>query len=179
MKILRNIIIAIAIMLTIPLIVALFTKKEYQVEREITINKPKQDVFNYIKMLKNQPNYSKWAMEDPNAKMTYTGTDGTVGFVSAWESGNKKVGKGAQTITAIADGSRMDVNVHFIKPYDGNANAYFATDAISPTQTKVKWGMTGKMNYPMNIMLLLVNMDNMLGSDLSVGLTNLKNVLEK
>ncbi len=178
MKILRNIILAIAIMLTIPLIVALFTKKEYQVEREITINKPQQDVFNYIKMLKNQPNYSKWAMEDPNAKMDYKGTDGTVGFVSAWESGNKKVGKGEQQITNIT-GSRMDVALHFIKPFEGRANAYFSTDAISPTQTKVKWGMTGKMNYPMNFMLLVVNMDNMLGSDLSVGLTNLKNNLEK
>ena len=179
MKILRNIILALAILLSLPLIIAIFTTKKYQVEREITINKPKQDVFNYIKMLKNQPNYSKWAMEDPNAKMTYTGTDGTVGFVSAWESNEKNVGKGEQTITSIADGSRMDINVHFIKPFEGKANAYFTTDAVAPNQTKVKWGMTGKMNYPMNFMLVIMNMDNMLGSDLSVGLTNLKTVLEK
>src|ERR1700757_4744620 len=98
MKILKRILIVIAVLIAIPLIVALFTKKDYAIEREVVINKPKQDVFNYIKMLKNQPNYSKWAMDDPNAKMTFTGTDGTVGFISAWES--NKVGKGEQQITA-------------------------------------------------------------------------------
>ena len=35
------------------------------------------------------------------------------------------------------------------------------------------------MNYPMNFMLVVMNMDNMLGGDLSTGLNNLKNVLEK
>jgi hypothetical protein len=33
-------------------------------------------------------------MMDPNAKMEYKGTDGTVGFISAWDSKIKYVGKG-------------------------------------------------------------------------------------
>jgi len=177
MKIVKKILIVIAILIAIPLIVALFTTKDYTVEREVTINKPKQDVFNYIKLLRNQPNYSKWAMDDPNAKMTFTGTDGTVGFLSAWDG--TKSGKGEQQITGIADGSRMDVSLHFIKPMEGKANAYFTTDAVSPTQTKVKWGMTGKMGYPMNFMLVVMNMDKMLGGELAIGLGNLKTVLEK
>jgi len=177
MKILKKILIIIAVLIAIPLIAALFIKNDYATEREITINRPKQDVFSYIKQLKNQPNYSKWAMADPNAKMTFTGTDGTVGFVSAWDS--KKVGKGEQQITGITEGSRMDLGLHFIKPMDGRANAYFTTDAISPTQTKVKWGLSGKMNYPMNFMLVVMNMDKMMGDDLATGLTNLKGILEK
>jgi hypothetical protein len=35
------------------------------------------------------------------------------------------------------------------------------------------------MPYPMNLMLLCMNMDKMIGKDLETGLTNLKGVLEK
>jgi hypothetical protein len=35
------------------------------------------------------------------------------------------------------------------------------------------------MKYPMNIMLLFMNMDEMLGKDLETGLVNLKAVMEK
>jgi hypothetical protein len=35
------------------------------------------------------------------------------------------------------------------------------------------------MNYTMNLMLLFMNMEKMVGNDLSTGLNNLKQVLEK
>jgi hypothetical protein len=35
------------------------------------------------------------------------------------------------------------------------------------------------MKYPMNLMLLFFNMDEMLGKDLNTGLTDLKTILEK
>ena len=54
MKIVKKILIAIAILIAIPFVVALFVKSEYAVEREITINKPKQQVFDYIKLLKKK-----------------------------------------------------------------------------------------------------------------------------
>jgi hypothetical protein len=53
------------------------------------------------------------------------------------------------------------------------------TEAISEKQTKVKWGFIGNMKYPMNLMLLFMNMEKMVGNDLNIGLTNLKGVLEK
>ncbi len=75
MKILKRILLVLAAIIVILLVVALFAKKDYSVEREITINKPKQEVFNYVKYLKNQNNYSKWAKLDLNAKMDYRGTE--------------------------------------------------------------------------------------------------------
>lgn len=94
MKILKRILIAVAVLLALPLLVALFVEKDYLVEREIVVNKPKEEVFNYIKYLKNQDSYSKWASIDLGMKKTYSGTDGTVGFVSGWDSTNDEVGKG-------------------------------------------------------------------------------------
>lgn len=179
MKIIKKILIAVVIIIAIPLIVALFTKKEYAVEREVIINKPKQEVFDYIKFVKNQDNYSVWAKMDPAMKKEYTGTDGTVGFISAWDSQIKDVGKGEQEIIKISDGERLDFELRFKVPFEATDNAYMTTETIAENQTKVKWGFEGKMNYPMNFMLLFMDMEKMLGTDLEIGLTNLKQVLEK
>ncbi|MCW2262733.1 MULTISPECIES: hypothetical protein [Sphingobacterium] len=81
MKILKKIVIVLLLIVAVLLITALFLKKDYAVKREITINKPKQEVFDYIKYLRNQNNFSKWAMMDPLMTKTYQGTDGTVGFI--------------------------------------------------------------------------------------------------
>jgi uncharacterized protein YndB with AHSA1/START domain len=179
MKILKNILILIASLVVLLLVVALFVKKDYAVVREVTINKPKQEVFDYVKYLKNQDSFSKWAMMDPNMKKEYRGTDGTVGFVSAWDSEKSDVGKGEQEIKKIAEGERLDFELRFIKPFEATDYAYMTTETAGTDQTKVKWGFNGKMNYPMNLMLLFMNMDKMLGDDLQTGLSNLKTVLEK
>jgi Polyketide cyclase / dehydrase and lipid transport len=179
MSILITILSVIAALVALLLIIALFIKKEYTIEREIAINQPTQQVFSYIKQIKNQDIYSVWNRIDPAMQKTYTGTDGTVGFVYAWDSTNKKAGKGEQEITSIKEGERMDMALHFIRPFEGRSVAYMTTTPASANQTKVKWGINGKMNYPMNIMMLFMNMENMLGKDLADGLANLKGILEK
>lgn len=178
MKILKTILITVGILIAIPLIVSLFVKKDYEVEREITINKPKEEVFDYVRFLKNQDNYSKWATMDPDMKKTYRGTDGTVGFVSAWESDNKDVGKGEQEIKKITEGERIDFELRFFEPFESTEPAYMTTKSVSENQTKVKWGFSGHMDYPMNIMMLYMDFEKMIGDDLDTGLKNLKSVLE-
>ncbi len=179
MQTLKYLTIALVTIIAIALIVALFLKKEYTVERQITIDLPKDSIYNYIKYLKNQNNYSKWASMDTQMKKEFKGTDGTIGFVSAWDSYKKEVGKGEQTIKAMLENERIEYNIHFIKPFEGFADACMTLDSIGTKQTIVRWGFVGKMKYPMNLMLLFMNMDKMIGDDLSIGLTNLKDLLEK
>lgn len=179
MKVLKKILLVLVILIALPLIVALFVKKEYAVVREITINRPKQQVFDYIKYLKNQNSYSKWASMDPAMKKTYRGTDGTVGFVSAWESNKDDVGKGEQEIKKITEGERIDFELRFIEPFEATEQAYMTTQELNPDQTKVQWGFDGKMQYPMNLMLLFMDFETMIGNDLSTGLKQLKTELEK
>ena len=161
------------------LIVGLFVKKEYKVSREVLVNEPKETVFEYLKLLKNQNNFSVWAQIDPNMKKTFTGTDGTVGFVSAWESDNKNVGKGEQEILNIDITGKIDYEIIFIKPFKSVSYATMSTVFVDEDQTKVKWVFTGKMKYPMNLMLLFMNMEKSIGNDLQNGLNNLKIILEK
>ena len=179
MKTLKKILFLLVAIVALLLIVALFVKKEYTVERAIIIKKPKQEVFDYIKYLKNQDNYSVWNKVDPGMKKDYQGTDGTVGFISAWDSNNKNVGKGEQEIVNIIDGEKMDVKLRFKEPFEAEDDAYMITEKINENETNVKWGFKGKMNYPMNLMLLFMDMEAMLGKDLQTGLTDLKTILEK
>jgi hypothetical protein len=179
MKIIRRILIGIVGVIALLLVIALFLKKEYAVVREITINKPKAEVFEYIKYLKNQDEYSVWAKMDPAMTKSYRGTDGTVGFVSAWDSKEDNVGKGEQEIIKLTEGERIDMELRFIKPFEATDNAYMTTESENENQTKVKWGFNGKMDYPMNLTLLFMNMDEMLGKDLEEGLQNLKTRLEQ
>lgn len=167
----------IGLLVLLLLVIGLFTKKAYSVERAIVINKPRTEVFNYIKHLKNQDYYSKWVMMDPNVKKTYSGTDGTVGFIYAWDS-NKQAGKGEQEIKNITEGERMDIEIRFEKPFEGVASVPFITESLSPDQTKVRWGMSSEMKYPMNLVLLF-NIDQVLAKDLEISLANLKGKLEE
>lgn len=160
------------------LLVGLVISKDIKSTKEIIINKPVSEVFNYIKYLKNQQNYSKWATLDPNIKNEFSGTDGKPGFVNHW-MGNKKVGEGEQEITGIVEGKELQTDLRFIKPFKSFAKAKMTTEAVDTNSTKVTWGFESKMNYPMNIMKLFMNMSEMVGKDFSIGLSNLKALMEK
>lgn len=178
MRILKKIVFVLLALVGIALVAGLVMTKDYAVEREITINQPKDSVFNYVKMMKNQDSFSVWNMKDPNSKRTFTGTDGEIGFIYSW-NGNDDVGEGEQEIKKIIPGERIDMELRFKRPMESTDYAYFVTEALSANQTKVKWGFNGKMPYPMNVIMLFMNMDEMLGKDLQAGLDNLKSNLEK
>jgi hypothetical protein len=159
------------------LLLALIVKKDFALEKQITINKSKTEVFNYLKLIKNQEKYSVWVMKDPNIKIVYTGTDGTVGFTSSWTSDDKNVGIGAQEIIKIAEGESMDVEIRFKKPFEATNYAHTVVSSISDTQTKVSLTFTGKQKFPLNIMNLF--MDKLVGKDMQQNLVNMKVNLEK
>jgi len=165
--------------LVLVLVITAFLRNDYSVERSISVNKSKTVVYDYVKFLKNQNNFSVWALIDPNMKQEFRGTDGTVGFVSAWDSEVKQAGKGEQEIIKIDDGNQIDYEIRFLKPMRSTDNASLSFKSLNDSTTSVTWRFFGKMKYPMNIMLVLMDMDSMLGKDLDGGLLNLKELLEK
>jgi hypothetical protein len=179
MKIIKIILLSIALIIISILVVALFIPKDYKLERAIVIQAPKDTVFNYIKHLKNQNEYSVWNKMDPKIKNKYTGIDGTVGFVSAWESEVKNVGIGSQTITKIVEGESMFTKLKFEKPFKAENNTEISAIALDKSNTKVTWSFSGSYPYPMNIMKLVFNLEKMIGKDFEDGLKNLKVILEK
>lgn len=157
-------------------VISLFMRKIHHVEREIIINAPVQKVFDYSKLIANQHQYNKWAATDANRKEEYKGTDGMVGFIYAW-SGNKSAGEGEKEITNMVEGKRIEFEYRFVKPFRAVAHFTVVTEPLSDHQTRVIWSNTSALNYPLNIMVPMV--ERGLAKDMDESLDNLKRILEK
>ncbi len=177
MNILIIILIILGSIIALFLIAGLLLPKNFKISRDLIINKPKQEVFDYLKLIRNQEKYSVWVMKDPNVKIVYTGTDGTVGFTSSWVSDDKNVGIGEQEIKSINDGESMEVEVRFKKPFQATNYALTTVAATADGQTTVTSSFFGQCKFPMNVMFVF--MSKILGKDMLKNLENMKANIEK
>ncbi len=171
----KKILLSILGVLAVILLIAAILPKDFKIEKEVIINKPKAEVFNYLKYTKNSHIWSPWEKKDPNITHEYKGEDATLGFVDSW-SGNNEVGVGEQETTAIVADERIDFELRFIKPMKAVNKAYFITEAVSENETKVIWGMTGRTEFPFNIICHF--MQGKVKQEFANGLNNLKEILE-
>lgn len=176
MNIVITILLSIVGIIVFLLIIAVFMKKEHYVKREIVINAPKQKVFDFLKLLKNQEKFNKWAKTDPNRNWEYKGTDGTVGFIIAW-NGNKKAGEGEKEIMKIMEGKRIETQIRFVKPMSMTADVIMETETLTDYQTQVSLINSGTMKYPMNLFIPMA--EKKFPKDIDESLATLKTLLEK
>ncbi|WP_343747590.1 SRPBCC family protein [Fluviicola sp.] len=169
---------ALAGIIALVLIIAAFSKKDFAVERTITVNKPLPETYDFLSSLQKQDQWSKWTQLDPNMKKSYIGTDKTVGFISKWESNHKQVGEGEQEIKKLVPNERIENEIRFMKPMKSVANAYFTVQEPGENQTKVAWGFTSTTPWPFNAFMLFFNMENAVGKDFEEGLSNMKKMIE-
>lgn len=146
-------------------------------EREIEIDCPREEIFAYIKLLKNFKNWNPFLKADPGIKVEYTGIDGQIGFVSAWDG--RRSGSGEQEITKIKEGERIEFELRFKKPFQATNTGYFATSPGANGKTKVSWGMYAKPVFPMTVFGLFCRMSKMMNNSFDTGLNDLKSILEK
>jgi hypothetical protein len=170
-----TILLVVAGIIALLLIIALFMRREHYVNREIIIDAPRQKVFDFLKLLKNQDQFNKWAKTDKDRKEETKGTDGTVGFIYSW-SGNKSAGQGEKEIMNIVEGKRIETEIRFVKPMRISAYVVMETESLSDNQTKVTLSNGGKLNYPLNIMIPIAEKN--FAKDLDFSLSTLKNILE-
>lgn len=152
--------------------------KTYHVNRSVIIDRPVEDVFQYVKFLKNHDEWSPWKKKDPNMTQTYTGTDGEPGFVAHWV-GNKEVGEGEQELKTLIDNERIESQLRFLKPWKSESDAYINLEQDNKASTKVTWGFSGVNKIPFNVFFLFFNMDKTVGKDFQEGLDRLKQILEQ
>lgn len=157
------------------LTIALFTKKGYNIQREIIIDAPLQKVFDYVKQLRNWDNFNERAVADPNKKNEFKGTDGMVGFIYAW-SGNKKVGEGEKEIKAIVEGIKIETEIRFVKPFTAVGHTSIVTEPVPGNQTKVTFSNASTLKYPLNILIPMV--EKGIAKDMYISLLTLKSILE-
>ena len=160
-------------------VLSMMGPRDYTVERSISIKRSISDVYNYLKFLRNQDDWGPWARLDPDMQQNFTGTDGTVGFVSHW-SGNKKVGEGKQEITQLVENQTVGSHLSFIKPFKAESDVELRLSERDNGETMVTWHMRGENNSAMSrIFGLFMNMDKAIGKDFEKGLGDMKAILEK
>jgi hypothetical protein len=174
----KRIVYGVVGLLFLALVIAAFSRKDFSVEREIVINRPTAAVFEFLKYQQNQIHYNPWLIKYSISKMDYTGKDGQVGFRHTWNSANTEVGSGEESITNVTNNKRIDIELHFMSPIDRWSQAWLMTDSLGENKTRVKWGFSGRIKYPLNVVLVFINMDKQIGNELAQGLDLMKNYLE-
>lgn len=171
-------IIIIACILAVILIISAFSNKQLNIERSVVINKPTEEVFSTIRLLRNHDKFNMWMMMDPDMKKEFRGTDGEVGFVYAWDSINQRnVGAGEQKIISIETNRSISYELKFIWPMQDIAAVAMQTNTLADGKTQVVWGFNSTMKFPMNILKPL--MKKMLSKSLDQSLNNLKTLIER
>jgi hypothetical protein len=130
-KILIAVLALIVLLAAAVVILAFSVKTDLKVEREVTINRSKADVFGYVKKLKNQNDWGPWFKKDQAMKQEFKGEDGLPGFVATWKSDNSEIGAGEQEIKKVVEGERLDTELRFKEPFESTADAYI-TKTVQP-----------------------------------------------
>ncbi|WP_447951068.1 SRPBCC family protein [Chryseobacterium koreense] len=172
MKKILKILLAIVVLLVI---VMFAVGKKYHFETSTVINAPAEKVYQHMNSMKSFNEWNPWMNLDPNLKLDYSGTSGEVGDKYCW-SGNDKVGKGCHEITALVPNQKQSTKMVFKEPFESDATS----DLILTPEgngTKVTWTMDCELDYPMNLMKLM--MDSQMEKSYGSGLKSLKAISEK
>ena len=177
----KKILLALIGVIALVLLVAALMPKDFKIEKEIVINKPQSQVFNYLKMVKNGNEWNPWMKKDfnkgPNDVQSFKGEDGAVGFVNSWSSDDKELGVGEEQITAIVPNEKIELELRLIKPAKATHHISFTTVSVGENQTKVTWTMTGRNDFPFNIVCFFMQKEA--SKNFVTGLNDLKAALEK
>ncbi len=155
-----------------------WAKKDYDVSRTVVINNSREDIFNFVRKLRNQPHWIPYFKRDPDAVKKYKGEDGKLGASFYWK-GNSKAGEGIQRIVKTKYGRILETKILFVKPIKVNALTYIGVKEIEPEKTKMVWGVRGHLGFPLTIISLIYSPEKALGKDFEQGLKNLKHIMEE
>lgn len=168
--------IGVAVVVVVFLLVVVTRPDTYHVERSKVISATPDAVYGHVADFQKWNAWSPWEKLDPNMKKTYGGTHNSVGATYTWV-GNDKAGAGDMTIASLEPGKRVEIDLHFVKPFEDRSKTRFKFEPEGQG-TKVTWAMDGNHNFISKAMCLFMDMDKMIGKDFENGLDSMKQVSE-
>ena len=174
---LKKIAIGVVALILIVLGLAAVQPDSFRVQRTIAIKASPEKIQPLISDFHNWPAWSPWEKLDPAMKRIYSGAPKDQGAVYAWE-GDDKVGAGRMEITGLAQPTKVDIKLDFLKPFESHCLTEFTLEPKGELTT-VTWTMSGPSNFMTKLIGLAVSMDKMIGKDFETGLANMKAVAEK
>lgn len=175
MKILKRVLLILAILLLLVSAIGLLLSRQIHVERSVEIKQKPEIVFAYVNNMKNWNTWSPWFDLDSAAEYSYEGPVSGVGATMNWKSSKKDVGSGSMTFTEVVPNESIKEDLNFME--NGTAKAGFL---FAPVEggVKVTWTMDVDAGYNPLMRILGKFMDGMVGKDFEKGLGKLKAVTE-
>lgn len=174
MKVLKLIGIVLVVLIVLFLLVAAFLPADYDISRQIVVNRPASYVYPNVAVLTNWQKWSPWYALEPDANYIYSEPDSGVGANYSWQG--EIVGSGSLAIVAAVENESVEGALEFTEPQSSRSTNYFYFDETD-SSTTVTWGMQGELGYPIERFFGLF-FEDMIGPDFEKGLENLKKVSE-
>ena len=170
MKILKIVLLIVAVVVALFLITAALAPKTFHVERKIVIHAPAEAVFSELNSFQKWALWSPWVLADSTIKNTYTGPEQGVGNKVSWTG---KMGPGTQEIKESVESKYISTSLALgnFKPFEGRY-----TLVTVDSGTEVTWAANGSIGFPGNIFTLFL--DKMMSPDFERALGNLKKQVE-
>lgn len=177
MKLLRNFVIGVLVLIGAAIGGGFFLPDTARVERSILIQAPPPAVFRLLNGFDHFNQWSPWAKLDPKTQYTRQGPAEGVGAKLAWFSENPNVGSGSQEIVESLPQERIRVKIEFT----GFDSDNHATYTLRPEDggTRMTWGYETRFKGNLMSRYFGLMLDRMLGKDYEAGLLNLKLLAER
>lgn len=154
-----------------------WARKDFDISRTVVINRPKEEVFNFVRQLKKEHLWMPWFKKDFKGALKYKGDDGKLDALLYWK-GHKHYYEGTQKIVKIHQGKIVETRFLIVKPFRLVLLEYKGLKEIDENKTKMVWGIRGGLVFPLSVMALIHPVDKAYGKDLEEGLKYIKNILE-
>lgn len=158
--------------------VALSRPKAFRYERSMTTAASASEIYSVVSDLRRWAEWSPWHKRDPAMTTENTGGPGEVGATHSWD-GNKQVGAGRMTITAVEPDRSIELKLDFIRPFPATNKVIWRIEDEGK-ERRVVWIMEGaNEKLIVRVMVLFMNMEKMIGKDFDDGLASLKELVER
>lgn len=174
MRVVKNLLLAVLIILILIVVVGLFLPTSYTVERSVVVDAGPEKVHEYVGDLNKWEEWAPWKEEDPTIVITRGEKTKGVGASQSWVG---ESGDGALTITKDSPQEGIEYDLVFEGGlYECQSSMMY--EELEDGDTKVTWKMNGDMNSPIIGGYFALMMDSMVGEMFDRGLNNLKRAVE-
>lgn len=174
MKILKKVLVALAVLVALFFAVGLLLPSKYGTERSVEIEAPPEEVFDHVNNLQANQAWSPWAAMDPSLKVTYSST-AAVGEGAWYEWKGEASGNGRLTILKSIRPKRIENELDFKEQGKGMG---FWTFEPTEKGTVVTWRMEGDAGNDIIGRWFGLMIDTLVGPQFEDGLARLAKVSE-
>jgi hypothetical protein len=149
---------------------------QFHYERNGVINASADKIFPYLSSFKEGAAWSPYEKKDLQMKKIFTGTDGQVGATMAFE-GNKEVGSGKLEMLKIVPNEVVEIRLTMLEPVRGESLVQYKLTPVDGG-TQFSYSMSGESGFLGKLMSTVIDCEKMVGDDFSIGIANLKTLVE-